>query len=125
MDFQALKAQLEASRRLEVEVAGATFTLVIPPEHTWRRLFESNTDAMGRVLLAAAMRAVLAEAIVGWKDLTARHFLPDAPEEPVAYSPAAKAELLDVCQDISDVLAEEAAKRRRAQRDKREAIRKN
>lgn len=125
MDFKALKAQIESGRRLEVQADGATFTLVVPNEHAWRRAFETNRDAMGRLLETSAMRSLLAEALIGWNGLTAQHFVLEAAEEPVEYSVPAKAELLDVRQDIADVLSEALALRRKEQREKREAARKN
>lgn len=125
MDFAELKLQLETARLVEVGAAGAVFKLRLPTDHVWRKALEANRDSMGRLLEVRAMRALLDEALIDWSDVTARHFAPDAPAEPIKFSPAARAELLDVRQDIADVLAMDIANKRRERREKLEAARKN
>jgi len=125
MDFQSLKSQIEQSRRFELEVQGATFSLRLPSEHAWRLAVESNRDANGRPMEARALRALLDGAVSGWRGVTARHFLSEAPEDAVEFSAQARAELLDCRQDIADELGDALVGRRRAEREKREQSRKN
>jgi hypothetical protein len=125
MEFASLKVQLEAARRIEATIDGALFDLRLPSDHAWRVAVESNRDAAGRVLETRAMRALLDAALVGWQKVTAKHFAADQPEEAVAFSPAARSELLDVRQDIADELVYALAEKRRERRAKMEEGRKN
>lgn len=125
MDFNAFKAQIEAARSIEVPVGAATYRLQLPVEHAWRVAIEANRDAGGRLLQAKAFREVLSVAIVGWQGVTTRDLLPDAVEEPLPFSPAARESLLDIRQDIADDLTVAIGLEMKARREKLEAARKN
>lgn len=125
MDFQSLKAQIEQGRRFEVPADGATFILRLPSDHAWRVAVEAHTDEKGRVQVGKAMAAILGEVLIGWRGVTARHILPDAPEEPVDFSAAARTELIEWRTDIAEELGAAVVARRTERRARMDAARKN
>jgi len=125
MDFVTFKAQIEAAHQAEAQAAGATFKLRLPSEHTWRVMIEGHRDSEGRVLEALAFRSVLNSAVIGWEGVKTTHILPEAPDEALPFTPAARSELLDARQDIADEITIALALKMRERREKREAARKN
>lgn len=125
MDFNSLKQQIEASRRIDVAVNGSTFHLRMPTEHAWRVAIEGNRDSAGRVLEALAFRELLNAAVVGWDGVKTTDLLGDAPEEALHFSKEACAELLDTRQDIVNEIVIAIAAKIRERREKRETERKN
>jgi len=125
MDFAAFKAQLEATRSFEAEVAGARFRLRLPSQHAWRRELEQHRDEHGRLLEARAFRAVLDAALVGWAGVTAALIDPAAASDAVPFSADARTLLLDCRQDIADALIVALGNRLADARQAREAAAKN
>lgn len=125
MEFATLQAQIRASRQAAIEAAGASFNLQLPSDHAWRVTLEANRDEIGRLQAALAAHQILSTAITGWSGVTARHLLADGPDDPVDFSPGARAELLDARPDIADELMAEIGRRLKDRRDKRDAARKN
>ena len=125
MDLGEIKARLEAARRVEREVNGATFTLVMPTAHQWRVALQDNRDELGRVLEAKAYRQVLSKALVSWRGLKASDLVPEAPADEVPFTPDARELLLDTRQDIADELTIGVGAWLADQRTKREEQLKN
>jgi len=125
MEFSTLQAQIRAARQTSASVDGATFTLTLPSDHAWRIALEAHRDELGRFLQAEATYDVLSVAITGWEGVTARHLLAEAPAEPLPFSAAARAELLDARQDIADELMQKIGAALAERRAAREAARKN
>jgi len=125
MDFASFKSQLHAARSFEKEIAGACFKLLLPTEYACRVAIESNLDGNGQVIGAKSSRQILDGALIGWEGVKASHLLPDAGEEPIAFSAAARAELLDCRLDIADRLIVEISVRLEERRNRMEAARKN
>lgn len=120
MDFNALKAQFEASRRLEVPFGAAKYHLVLPSQHAWRVTLEAHRDPHGRLLETRAFRALLNEAVTGWEGVQQRDIMPEAGEGALPYSAEAAQLLLDCRQDIADALTVALAARLVEQRRARE-----
>jgi len=125
MDLDSLAARLAAARQMEAKVDGATFKLEVPSEHAWRVTYEEHRNTAGDLLYARASRAILDKALIGWDGVTAKHLLPDAPEEAIAFSPAARSMLLDARTDIADELKIALIDKANSAREAREAARKN
>jgi hypothetical protein len=125
MDFRSFQAQLEAARTFEVELEGARFKLLLPTEHACRVAIEANRDAHGEVIGARSSRQILDAAVIGWDGVKASHFKPDAGEETIAFSAAARASFLDNRVDLGMQMMVALAERIEARRAQREASRKN
>jgi len=125
MDFATLKAAIEAARSVEVEAFGARFKVLLPSNYTCRVAIETHLDAQGRVVGARSSRAILDAAVTGWDGVTASHFMPEAGDDPVAFTKAALTELLDLRLDISDRLTAGIADKLDERRQRMEAARKN
>jgi hypothetical protein len=125
MNLQDLTARLEAARIVEVSVQGATFNVRLPTDYQLRSTMEHHRGADGRLLSAAAWRAVLEGAVRGWTGIDTRMAFGVEPAEAVAFSPDSLALLLEHRQDIADGLAEEMSKALADRRTAREAARKN
>jgi len=125
MELGTLQAQIRAARQISASADGATFSLELPSDHAWTIAIEANRDAEGRLLHSQATHAVLLAAIVGWDGLTAQHLLPEAPNDPLPFSAAARRELLDARQDIANELMAEIGAKLIERHEKRDAARKN
>lgn len=120
-----LIARLEAARSVQIEAAGASFSVRLPTDHAWRALVQRHADAHGRLLEAEAFRALLDEALVGWSGVTERLVDPAAGETPLAFDAQARRALLDHRQDVADEIAVAVALKLRERREAREAAAKN
>lgn len=125
MELNTLRAQIRAARHSEAKADGVTFSLDQPSDHAFRTAMELNRDKSGLLLYSQATRFILSIAITGWEGLTARHFLPEAPDEAITFSAQAREELLDVRQDIADELMVHISSRIAERRETMEAARKN
>lgn len=125
MEFATFKAQLDAARTFEHQVDGITFNLVLPTEYACRVAIEGNLNEHGHVVGAKSSRAMLDGAVTGWNGCKASHFKPDAGDELVPFSPAARAELLNTRLDIFDQLVLTVARKLDERRERLEASRKN
>ncbi len=125
MDFNALKAQLDAARRFETAIGPATYRLKLPTEHAWACMLEHHRDAAGRLLENRAFREVLNTALEGWDGVRTIDVHPDAADEPLPFSAEAREALLDVNVDVADQLTIAMGLKLRERREKREAARKN
>jgi hypothetical protein len=121
MDARELIQRLQASRERMLEAAGATFRVALPTDHAWRTTIEAHRNAEGLLQEAKAFRAILDAAIIGWEGVTAALLLgEEGGDEPLPFSPDARAALLDHRQDIADqivILIADAMRTRRKQRE--------
>jgi hypothetical protein len=125
MEFSTLKAQLEAARSVDIEAFGAHFKVLLPTNYACRIAIEINLDVRGRVVGGKSARAILDASVTGWDGVKASHFLPDAGDDPVTFSAAALADLLDMRLDIADRLTSQIAEKLDERRQRMEAARKN
>ena len=104
MDVKELKERIEAARRVEATVNGATFTMVMPTDHQWRVCVQESRGEDGRVIDALAYRRLLERALTGWSGVKCSDMMPGESEEALPFSPAARELLLDHRLDIVDEL---------------------
>jgi hypothetical protein len=125
MDFAQLKAQLDAGRRIEIAAAGITFRCLRPLELDWRMAEDAARNAHGRTNISRAFFDVVSAAITGWSGAKGSHLVPEAGDEPLAYSEEARQLLLQARSDILDELAVRLAEAMRAWRATLQAAEKN
>lgn len=125
MDIDELRSRLAAGRKCEETVEGIVFSLVLPTPHAFRVAWEA-ARVDGDTQKAKVGREILEAAIVGWRGLEARHLTGEkGASAPVAFSPAARAILLDERQDYSDELAMKIYARMGERQEQYEAAEKN
>lgn len=121
-----LKLALEASRQRQITLAGATFTLRLPPQHEWRRAAESHRDSHGRVMETVAFRELLEKSIVMWANVPAAWLDESLTDKGLLdFGAETKTLLLDARQDIADRLTIALAEFRSERDQKFEALEKN
>lgn len=125
MALDNLLTALAAARRVRLQAAGAVFELDMPSEHALRAAFERHRNPQGVVMESVALRELLDAHLRGWEGLRACDLLPEAGNEPLPYTPAHRAALLEHRQDIADELTLALAVERQRRRDGLEAARKN
>lgn len=124
MSPEKIEAALEASRRFELEAAGATFSVRLPSEYAWNVALQSHNGADGKPVQAECLREIVESAITGWEGVTLRFLIPDAPDEPLPFDGNVR-RLLEHNQDIVNSLAVQLSARLNERRQAREDARKN
>ena len=125
MDVKELKDRIEASRRVEAVVNGATFTMIMPTDHQLRVIMQRANDANGQRVDALIWHRLLGQALVGWSGVKVADLFVVENDEPLAFSAEARDLLLEHRLDIVDSLEREVLQWLSDYRSKREATEKN
>lgn len=126
MDNAAIKAAVEASRRVTETVGGRTFTLRLPTQHEVEMAYlRARGDGNHEAATSACMRFLLERSIVGWTEVVTTDLVPDVPPEPVPWSADLVPIFLDVQSEIADELKEKFSARLNARQKKTAEAQKN
>lgn len=111
--LEEFRLKIEAARRFTHEAHGATWTLRLPVEQSWRRTVDQNRDAFNNVMPLLAARALVDLSLVDWQGVTQKHLDDTADPTPIPFNEANRALLLDWRADIADTLSTALAEKRR------------
>jgi len=125
MDVKELKERIDAARRVEATVNGATFTMIMPTDHQLRVIMQRANDANGQRVDALIWHRLLGQALVGWSGVKVADLFVVENDEPLAFSAEARDLLLEHRLDIVDSLEREVLQWLSDYRSKREATEKN